>query len=155
MLLFILVIFFILHDILKIGDIMIEVRNYREEDLSFVNEILFESFNIKKDNFTGDNFYEVVATIDNKVCGYLLLTKVLNPIKNKYYMLVDYVCVGSQFRNMGIGKKLMEYAEGIAKNEKVMYLQLTCSTFRKAGHKLYESCGFIKRDSDIFRKEII
>ena len=60
---------------------MIEVRNYRGEDLSFVNEILFESFNIKKDNFTGDNFYEVVATIDNKVCGYLLLTKVLKPIR--------------------------------------------------------------------------
>ena len=134
---------------------MIEVRDYIDEDLDKVNSILKEAFSVEKGNFKDGVFKEIVACSDGDVCGYLLLTKVLNPIKNKYYMLVDYVCVSSKYRGLGIGKKLMEYAEKYALEEKVMYLQLTCSTFRVAAHKLYESCGFVKRDSDIFRKEIV
>ena len=36
-----------------------------------------------------------------------------------------------------------------------LYLELTCSRFREAAHKLYENAGFIKRDSDIYRKDVI
>lgn len=133
----------------------IEIRNYKETDLDSVNFILNEAFNVTKNNFDGDNFHEVVACIDGKVVGYLLLTKVLNPVKDKYYYLVDYVCVDSNYRGYGIGKKLISYAEDIAKKDNAMYLQLTCSYSREAAHKLYESCGFIKRESDIFRKEIV
>jgi len=43
----------------------------------------------------------------------------------------------------------------IAKKDDAMYRQLTCSRFREAAHKLYMSSGYVKRDSDIFRKEII
>jgi GNAT superfamily N-acetyltransferase len=140
---------------MKIGDIVIDVRKYNDNDLERVNYILEEAFNTKKDNFIGKEFYEVVATYDNYVCGYLLLTKVLNPIKNKFYFLVDYVCVDSKYRGMGISDKLMEYAEKVARDNHAMYLQLTCSTFRHSAHKLYERCGYIKRDSDIFRKELL
>ena len=133
----------------------VDVRKYEESDLEGVNKILGEAFNTSKNNFTDDIFYEVVACVDGNVVGYLLLTKVLNPVKDKYYYLVDYVCVDSNYRGYGIGKKLISYAEDIAKKDNAMYLQLTCSYFREAAHKLYESCGFIKRESDIFRKEIV
>ena len=83
------------------------------------------------------------------------MTRVLNPIKNKYYYLIDYVCVLSKYRGLGVSDKLMEYAFKLAKENDAMYLQLTCSRFRDAAHKLYERCGFIKRDSDIYRKEIL
>ena len=134
---------------------MLEIRKYTDTDLEKVNEVLKEAFSIEKGNFSSDEFIEIVASNSGDICGYLLLTKVLNPIKNKYYMLVDYVCVSSKYRGLGIGKKMINYAYDIAKSEKVMYLQLTCSTFRAAAHRLYESCGFVKRDSDIFRKEIV
>ena len=133
----------------------IVVRDYLDTDLEAVNNILGEAFSIKKANFSSPEFHELVASIDNQVGGYLLMTKVLNPIKNKYYYLIDYVSVSSEYRKMGIGKKLLEEAEKIAREEGAMYLQLTCGYQRIAAHKLYENSGFIKRESDIFRKELV
>ena len=131
---------------------MIDVRFYENRDLDSVNTILEEEFKVSKSNFNNSSIKEIVALDNGKVCGYLLLTKVLNPILNKYYYLVDYVCVSSSYRGRGVGKKLLSFAEEIALRDDAIYLQLTCSSFRVAAHKLYESCGFIKRDSDIFRK---
>ena len=128
---------------------------YKDDYLEATNNVLYEAFNVKKSNFSGNQFIEIVALVDGEVSGYLLLTKVLNPIKDKYYFLVDYVCVLSKYRGLGVSDRLMEFAEDIARKEKVMYLQLTCSTFREAAHKLYERCGYIKRDSDQYRKVIV
>ena len=106
-------------------------------------------------NAVADNIFEIVATVEDKVVGYLMLTKVWNPILQKYYCLVDYVCVSSSYRDGGVGKKLLDFAYQVAKGESAIYLQLTCSRFRIAAHHLYEKCNFIKRDSDIYRKEIL
>lgn len=132
-----------------------DVRMYEDNDLDEVNEILMEAFNRIKNNFKNDNIKEIVAVLDNHICGYLILTNVLNPIKNKYYTLIDYVCVSSKYRKMGVGKKLMEYAERICREEGVMYMQLSSSYDKVAAHKLYESCDFQKRESDLFRKELL
>lgn len=133
---------------------MIECREYLDSDLDMVNDILEEAFNGKKDNFNYDNITEVVALKDGVVCGYLMLTEIINPIKNKFYYLVDYVCVSSKYRGLGVSDKIMEYAYNYAKEKGAMYLQLTCSYKRVAAHKLYERCGYIKRDSDIYRRVI-
>ena len=92
--------------------------------------------------------------MDDVICGYLLITKVLNPIKNKYYCLFDYVCVSEKYRGLGLGEKLTRYAEEVALEDSPMYLQLSCSYFRQDAHKLYEKCGFEKRESDLYRKVI-
>lgn len=131
------------------------VDYYKEEYLDDINKVLKEAFNIEKSNFSGEEFKEIVAIVDNKAVGYLLLTRVLNPIKNKNYYLVDYVSVLSNYRGLGISDKLMKFAEDIALNDDAMYLQLTCGTQRVAAHKLYERCGYIKRDSDQFRKVLL
>ena len=134
----------------------IVIRKYRDNDFERVNHILNEAFSCEKShNFVSDTYTELVACIDEKVVGYLLLTKVLNPIKNFSYMLVDYVSVDSRFRGVGVGAKLMTFAYEIAKDLNCQYLQLTCSRFREDAHRLYKSQGYVMRDSDIFRKEII
>ena len=130
----------------------IVVDYYKDEYLEQVNKVLLEAFKVEKNNFKGEQFKEIVGIVDGEAIGYLLLTKVLNPIKNKYYYLVDYVCVLSEYRGLGVSDKLMEFAEKIAREDNAMYLQLTCGTHRLAAHKLYERCGYIKRDSDQFRK---
>ena len=133
----------------------IKVRNYQEKDKEVVNEILRESFQVEKENFKEESFYELVAEIEDKVCGYLLLTKVKNPILNKNYYLMDYVCVKEEFRGRKVGEELIKKAEEIAREEQAIYIQLTCNYKRKIAHHLYEKCGFIKRESDVFRKELI
>jgi len=132
----------------------VEVRKYRESDLDAVNKVLLEAFSHTKTNFDDDCFKEVVILVDDVICGYLLITRVLNPIKNRYYCLFDYVCIAEKYRGLGLGKKLTEYAESVALEDEPIYLQLSCSRFRKDAHKLYEDCGFEKRESDLFRKVI-
>ena len=131
------------------------VRDYRNDDLDDVNCLLKESFSIEKRNFQDLCFREIVIEMDDKVVGYLLLTRVLNPIKNKYYFLIDYMCVSENYRRKGLGRKLLDHVYEIAKGENAMYLQLSCSYFRVAAHHLYKSCGYFKRESDIFRKVIV
>lgn len=135
----------------------IKVREYERHDFDSVNSMLYEAFNTSKkiDISENENFYEIVAEVDGVVVGYLLLTKVLNPIKNKSYYLIDYVCVVNEFRGYGVGEKMMNYAEAYARHSGGMYLQLSCKWTRVAAHKLYEKCGFVKRESDMFRKELI
>jgi len=133
----------------------VRVDFYKDEYLDDVNKVLKESFNVEKKNFNGDQFKEIVSIVDNKVVGYLLLTKVLNPIKDKYYYLVDYVCVLSNYRGQGISDKLMKFVDEVAIKDGAMYIQLTCGVQRIAAHKLYERCGYIKRDSDQFRKVLM
>ena len=135
----------------------IKVREYTDYDLDGVNAMLYEAFHrLKKiDISENDNFHEIVAEVGGKLVGYLLLTKVLNPIRNRHYYIIDYVCVVRDYRGYGIGEKMLDYAEEYARHCGGMYLQLTCRWTRIEAHKLYEKCGFVKRESDIFRKELI
>lgn len=134
---------------------MIEVREYRITDYFEVNKIIKEAFGVEKANVNpDDNYKELVGVIDDRVVGYLVLTRVLDLIKGRPYYLVDYVCVDSSYRNLGIGHKMMDKAVEIAMNDKAIYIELTSSAFRVAAHHLYEKCGFVKRDSFIFRREL-
>ena len=130
------------------------VRKYEEKDYETVNKILMESFDLKKSTNNSDCI-ELVATNDNDVLGYLVLTKVYDCVKGKYYMLMDYVCVDSKFRRLGVGKEMVNYALNYCEKEKVMYLALSSRTSRVEAHKLYESCGLVRRDSYLYRKEFL
>ena len=133
----------------------IVIDSFKEIYLVGVNNLLQENFSLVKENFRSDLFYELVALYGGEVVGYTLLTKVYDPIKKRNNFYVDYLCVSTNFRRLGIGKMLLNEAYRIAKENNALYLQLTCSRFRMAAHALYLSCNFVKRESDIFRKEII
>ena len=133
----------------------VEVRDYQAADLERVNEIIGESFGGVKGEAKDECFREIVSLNDGEVSGYLLLTKVLNPVRGSYYCLVDYVCVASEYRGTGASDKLIEYATSVAKEMGAHYLQLTCAPFRVDAHKLYERCGFDKRETDVYRKVLV
>ena len=129
------------------------VREYTNKDYEEVSKLLLDVFNVKKvKDGCNDTHKEFVAEIDGHVVGYFLLTRVDNPIEKSFYYLVDWVCVNENYRNQHIGRKMMEFAETFARKNKAKYLQLTSSYYRKAAHKLYEECGYEKRESAIFRK---
>ena len=139
-----------------VGDnVEIIVRDYEEKDFDAVNELIKESFSYEKGAVQGDMYHEVVGCIDNKVVGYLLMIKMYNPIAQFTYYLLDHVCVSSQYRGMHVGEAMVEYAEKLARESSAKYIQLSCSRFRIAAHKLYEKCGFYMRESDMYRKEIV
>ena len=124
------------------------IREYEDRDLEEVNEILMESFNFSKvTNKKDDNIVELVAYTD-RVLGYLYIVKVYDIVKDTYHYLIEDVCVSSKFRGMGIGKALMEEAIKRCDN----YITLTSRPERVAAHKLYEKLGFVKSNTDVFKK---
>ncbi len=132
---------------------MIGVREYMMTDYFDVNRIIKEAFDVEKVNVNPDNNYkELVGVVDDKVVGYLVLTRVLDLVKGRPYYLVDYVCVDSAYRNLGIGYMMMDKVLEIASNDKALYIELTSRKERVAAHHLYEKCGYEKRDSVIFRR---
>ena len=132
-----------------------EVRKYKVEDFNRVNEIIKESFGYERENISNDMAHEFVACIDDNVVGYLILNEMLDIIKNKKIYHIDYVCVDPNYRGNNIGKAMMDYVMDFAKENGGSRIELTSNPTRVAAHKLYEKCGFIKRDTDVFRKELV
>lgn len=134
---------------------MIGVREYRMTDYFDVSRILEEAFGVTKANVNPDNNYkEYVAVVNDVVAGYLVLTRVLDLVKGRPYYLVDYVCVAKSYRNLGLGKLLMERVLEVARKDKALYVELTSRKDRVAAHHLYGKVGFEKRDSYIFRRTL-
>ncbi len=132
------------------------IRQSEEKDFDEIKSILEKVFEIsKKNHTTGEQYYEIVAEVDSNVAGYVLLTKVMNPNLDGFYYLIDYVSVDSDYRGLSLAEQMLKHAEEYAKEKGAMYLQLTCGKQRIAAHHVYEKCGFEKRDSDVFRKEIV
>ena len=77
-----------------IGDSMIDVREYRMTDYFEVNRIIKEAFDVEKANVNpDDNYTELVGVVDDKVVGYLVLTRVLDLIKGKTILTAIIVAV--------------------------------------------------------------
>ena len=68
-------------------------------------------------------------------------------VKGKMIYIEDLV-VDQNHQNLGIGKKLMNYAEDIAKKQKINVLVLDSAIHRKAAHKLYEELNFINTSNN-------
>ncbi len=76
-------------------------------------------------------------------------------IRNIKIYHIGYVCVDSRYQGKGFGREMMEYAISYAKDNNVARLELTSGNQREVAHKLYLSLGFVKRDTSVFRKELL
>ncbi|MBI2406641.1 MAG: GNAT family N-acetyltransferase, partial [Candidatus Harrisonbacteria bacterium] len=66
---------------------------------------------------------------------------------------VHDVVVSSAYRGKGIGKMLMEKIIAEAKELAVRHIDLTSNPKRNTG-QFYTSLGFVKRETDCYRKEL-
>lgn len=133
----------------------IEIRKYVDDDFDYVNKIIYDSFGFFKSKMAKSNIYEYVAVLDSKVVGYFYLLEVYDIIQSFKIYQVNYVCVDVNHRGLGIGNNIMEYIISDAKKNNVFRIDLTSSNNRKEAHQLYLKYGFIKRDTSMFRKEIL
>lgn len=67
------------------------------------------------------------------------------------FMVIENVVVKASAHRQGIGRKLFETLDEIAKKRKCEYTILVSSGYRKNAHKFYESVGFTE-DVRGFRK---
>ncbi len=91
------------------------------------------------------NFHLYIAELDQKVIGTFELLIMDNLAhKGAPSGIVEDVVVDSEYRSMGIGKKLMEYAIEICKNYGCYKMSLSSSEHREKAHAFYENMGFKK-----------
>lgn len=64
---------------------------------------------------------------------------------------IEDVVVDEEYRRKGIGKKLLEEVLAVAHKENVSYIDLTSRPSRIEANNLYQSLGFEKRDTNVYR----
>jgi len=80
-----------------------------------------------------------------------MLTLVVFPILTGWRAWVEDVVVDSELRGEGVGRLLTEHAIAQARNLGVATVDLTSRSTRVAAHGLYESVGFVVRDTSVYR----
>lgn len=86
-----------------------------------------------------------IARIENKIVGYILLYKregKKNGYRYRKELDIDAMGVDEEFRNQGIGSKLLEYVRDYAKENGYTDLRLTVNEENLNARHLYEKMGF-------------
>ncbi len=132
-----------------------EIKRYDDKYLDSLNELLKLCFNVQKKGNVNSDDVELVALIDNRVVGYLVLNRLKDGISDESYYYVNYVCTHPDYRNQHISTKMFDEVFSICKREGISYLELTSKPSRVAAHHLYHKLGFQVRETTVFRKEIL
>ena len=83
-----------------------------------------------------------------------MATLVVYKITFKTKGIVEDVVVDKNYRQQGIGKKLLEHIIKEARKQNVQILDLTSNPAREQANRLYLSLGFIKRETNVYRLPI-
>lgn len=146
-----------------------KIREFQAKDITYLTELTNElGYDTTVEQMTErmntimklDNYWTFVAVIDDKVVGYIGFNKNYFWEQDGHYLRVQALVVSKKFRQLGVGQKLMNSAEQLARqtNTKVILLNCGNRVERQSAHKFYvklgfeaKSTGYIKRlrDSEI------
>lgn len=132
---------------------MIKIESIKKCDLSQLANLYDELFWEKTDltsmqgTFewirTNPNYIVIGAKMDGKLVG--SLTGIVCPVmmgQCKPFMFVESVIVSQNYRKLGIGRRLMEEIELIARERNCYLIQFVSSAHRKEAHRFYEELGY-------------
>lgn len=90
--------------------------------------------------------YSYIAYCNEVPAGYVLFSMRQNPpsLFKKAYSLVyiEQMCVDAEYREMGIGMKLLEKVKDFARQHNIHRLELDCWTKNVQGNLYFEAQGF-------------
>lgn len=126
------------------------IENLKEEDIPQLLELyktllpfelsLIKSIKTYKEILSNEDYSLLVAKDDNIVIGSVL--GIYCKALAVSFLVVEDVIIKDGLRGKGIGRKLMEALDDIAKSKQCSYAILVSSSHRKAAHKFYENTGF-------------
>ena len=132
-----------------------DIVYYDYKYLDSLNELLHLSFNVTKVGEASNQDIELIAVVENRVVGYMLLNRLTDGVKGINYFYVNYVCTHPDFRHQHIATKMFQKVFLLCKEKNISYLELTSNSQRKIAHDLYRKLGFELRETNVFRKEIL
>jgi ribosomal protein S18 acetylase RimI-like enzyme len=91
----------------------------------------------------------VAKNPDNEIIGMLILATFSTFLPKKGFL--EELVVDKNYQGKGIGKKLVEMAIKLAREDGIVHLELTSNPKRVAANNLYQHLGFEKRDTNVYR----
>jgi ribosomal protein S18 acetylase RimI-like enzyme len=138
-----------------------ELKEGSAEVLASINQLL-PQLSLNAQGISMDRLLELVEsdnTIiflgtdkDGQILGMLSLIVMKIPTGNKAW--IEDVVVDSKARGQGLGKALMNHALEEAKKLEVKSIDLTSRPTREAANLLYQSLGYQKRETNVYRHKI-
>ena len=144
-------------------------RTAKLEDLEILCELLFELFSQEveftpnkevqqkalKTIILSENIGDIyVATIEEKVVAMVnILYTISTALGNKVAIFEDFI-VDKNFRNQGIGEKLIDFVFEDLKAKNIQRITLLTDSDNIKAHRFYEKKGFVKSSMTPFRKSI-
>lgn len=98
---------------------------------------------------SGSILFGAIDSSENTFLGMLTLAVVRVPTGVRSW--IEDVVVDSNARGQGIGGKLVKAALERAKREGVKTVDLTSRPSREAANRLYRRCGFVLRETNLYR----
>ncbi len=135
-----------LKDLDQLKALYIELATGSSLEISVLPEV-FEAIDKNPD------YYLLGYFEDQSLLGTLMGVKCLDlALGKRPFMIVENVVVLNSARGRGIGRKLMEKIESIARDYECVFIQFCSSYFRKEAHDFYYALGYDKDAVKGFRK---
>lgn len=88
---------------------------------------------------------------DDKIVGMFTLAHYITPTGKKYWL--EDVVVAENMRGQSLGKRMVEEAVRIVSYEGKAKLMLTSKPSRIVANKLYQSVGFQKKETNVYKMD--
>jgi GNAT superfamily N-acetyltransferase len=101
-----------------------------------------------------DHYWTLVAVAGTTVAGYIGLTKNYFWEYDGHYIRIQALVVKKEYRRLGIGKKLIDAAENLARDTNARLMVLNCGNRaeRGAAHQFYPKMGFEPKSTGYVKK---
>lgn len=98
------------------------------------------------------HLFLAVRESDGKTVGCVMFTEVYTPLES--YAFVDHMVVAEEARGKGLGRRLLEEVEIVAKEIGLDRLHAFARPQRAAAHALYKSFGFLPKETIFLYKQL-
>lgn len=138
---------------------IIELREVNERILQGINTLLVQlsedasaiSIDRLSDIINNRNVHLFIMTDDEKVIGMITLATYITTFEQKWW--IEDVVVDKAYRGQQLGRKLMEHVLDYLK-DKEGTLMLTSNPKRLAANGLYQSMGFERKETNVYRMRL-
>jgi GNAT superfamily N-acetyltransferase len=96
-----------------------------------------------------------VYELSEKVAGFISLIRYFYFPTTQNIVRVTALCVDEEYRDMGIGGKLLRFAESLATNFGDKVIEITCSLEREQTHQFYLKHGYSKHSYKFFKQLVV
>ena len=136
---------------------IVEIKNYsleyQETMQRFLDQLTSSPMTLSEEMFNqllaSPNSHLFFLLKDEQIAGMLTVGIYHSPTGGKAW--IEDVVVDESFRGQGLSKLLVAHAIEFTKSKQIPLLMLTSNSKRVAANKLYQTMGFERKETNVYR----